>query len=74
VFGATWFVEWDSFYDVLPGRFAQTLKPGVSRAFGPGRRWVGSGYYAVGVNDYAKQSQYRYDAGIDVTWFPWSSR
>jgi hypothetical protein len=70
VVGATWFVEWDSFYDVLPGRFAQTLKPGVSRAFGPGRRWVGAAYYAIGVNDYARQSQYRYNAGIDVTWYP----
>ena len=74
VFDATWFVEWDSFYDVLPGRFAQTLKPGVSRAFGSSRRWVASAYYAIGVNEYARQSQYRYDAGIDVTWYPWPHR
>jgi hypothetical protein len=74
VFGATWFLEWDAFYDRLPGRFAQTLKPGVSRAFGPGRRWVGSAYYAVGVNDYAQLTQYRYDAGVDVTWYPFKYR
>jgi hypothetical protein len=70
VFDATWFVEWDAFYDVLPGRFAQTFKPGVSRAFGPGRRWVATAYYAIGVNDYARQSQYRYNVGFDVTWYP----
>jgi hypothetical protein len=74
VFGATWFLEWDAFYDRLPGRLAQTLKPGVSRAFGPGRRWVGSAYYAVGVNDYAQLTQYRYDAGVDVTWYPFKYR
>jgi carbonic anhydrase len=70
VLHATWFLEWDSFYDYVPGRLAQTLKPGVSRAFGPGRRWVGAAYYAFGVNDYARRSQYRRDVGIDVTWFP----
>jgi len=74
VFGATWFLEWDAFYDRLPGRIAHTLKPGVSRAFGPGRRWVGSAYYAVGVNDYARLSQYRDDAGVDVTWYPFKYR
>src|SRR5258705_6309783 len=35
------FLEWDSYYDFLRGRFAQTLKPGMSRAFGANRRWVG---------------------------------
>lgn len=69
-FDATWFVEWDSFYDILPGRFAQTLKPGVSRAFGQGRRWVATAYCGIGVNDYARQSQYRYDVGVDMMWYP----
>jgi hypothetical protein len=66
----TWFLEWDSFYDFLPDRFAQTLKPGVSRAFGPNRRWVASAYYARGINDYARLSQYGYDTGLDITWYP----
>ena len=74
VFEATWFLEWDSFYDYLPGRFAQTLKPGVSRAFGPGRRLVGAAYYAFALNDYARASQYRFNAGIDMTWFPLKHR
>ena len=66
----TWFLEWDSYYDFLPDRFAQTLKPGISRAFGASRRWVASAYYATGINDYARLSQYRYNAGLDVTWYP----
>jgi hypothetical protein len=67
---ATWFLEWDSYYDFLPDRFAQTLKPGVSRAFGSKGRWVASAYYAFGINDYGRRSQYRYNAGADVTWYP----
>ena len=74
VFDATWFLEWDSFYDYLPGRLAQTLKPGVSRAFGPGRRLVGAAYYAFALNDWARRSQYRFNAGIDMTWFPLKHR
>jgi hypothetical protein len=70
VLKATWFLEWDSFHDVSPGQFAQTLKPGVSRAFGPNRRWVASAYYGIGLNDYARLTQYRYNAGVDITWYP----
>jgi len=70
VLKATWFLQWDSFYDVSPGQFAQTLKPGVSRAFGPNRRWVASAYYGIGLNDYARLTQYRYNAGVDITWYP----
>jgi len=67
---STWFLEWDSYYDFLPGRFAQTLKPGISHALGPNRRWVASVYYALGINDYGRSSQYRYNAGVDLTWYP----
>ena len=70
VLNATLFLEWDSFYDVSPGQLAQTLKPGVSRAFGPNRRWVASADYGVGLNDYARLTQYRYNAGVDITWYP----
>ena len=70
VLKATLFLEWDSFYDLSPGQLAQTLKPGVSRAFGPNRRWVASAYYAIAINDYARLTQYRYNAGVDVTWYP----
>jgi hypothetical protein len=70
VLKATWFLQWDSFYDVSPGQLAQTLKPGVSRAFGPNRRWVASAYYGIRLNDYARLTQYRYNAGIDITWYP----
>ena len=70
VLNATWFLEWDSFYDASPGQLAQTLKPGVSRAFGPNRRWVASAYYGIGLNDYAQLTQYRYNAGVDITWYP----
>jgi hypothetical protein len=50
--------------------FAQTLKPGVSRSFGPNGRWVAFAYYAFGINDYGRLSQYRDNAGVDVTWYP----
>jgi hypothetical protein len=70
VLKATWFLQWDSFYDISPGQYAQTLKPGVSRAFGPNRRWVATAYYGIGLNDYARLTQYRYNAGIDITWYP----
>jgi hypothetical protein len=70
VLKATWFLELDSFYDVSLGQFAPTLKPGVSRAFGPNRRWVASAYYGIGLNDYARLTQYRYNAGVDITWYP----
>lgn len=70
VLKATWFLEWDSFYDVSLGQSAQTLKPGVSRAFGQNRRWVASAYYGIGLNDYAQLTQYRYTIGVDITWYP----
>jgi hypothetical protein len=70
VLKSTLFLEWDSYYDFLPHQFAQTLKPGISRAFGGNRRWVVSAYYAASTNDYARLSQYRYNAGLDVTWYP----
>jgi hypothetical protein len=71
---STLFLEWDSYYDFLPHQFAQTLKPGISRAFGASRRWTVAAYYAFGRNDYARLSQYRYNAGFDVTWYPWKYR
>jgi len=70
VLDTTWFLEWDSYYDFLPDRFAQTLKPGVSRSIGSNGRWVASAYYAFGINDYGRLSQYRYNAGADLTWYP----
>jgi hypothetical protein len=71
---STLFLEWDSYYDFRPERFAQTLKPGISRAIGTNRHWVASAYYAVGINDYAESSQYQYNAGFDLTWFPRKDR
>jgi len=68
VLKSTLFLEWDSYYDFLPHQFAQTLKPGISRVFGG--NWVVSAYYAAATNDYARLSQYRYNAGLDVTWYP----
>jgi hypothetical protein len=70
VLKSTLFLEWDSYYDFLPHQFAQTLKPGISRAFGGNRRWVASAYYAFATNDYGRLSQYRNNAGLDVTWYP----
>jgi len=67
---ATWFVEWDSYYDVIPDRFAQTMKTGVSERVGRDRRWVVSAYYSTAINEYGRQSQYRYNAGFDATWYP----
>jgi hypothetical protein len=74
VLEATWFVEWDSFYDFIPERFAHTMKAGISRRIGSDRRWVLSAYYATGINDHGRQSQYRYNAGLDATWYPGKHR
>jgi hypothetical protein len=70
VLNTTLFLEWDSYYDYIPGRLAQTTKAGVSRRFGGDRPWVASAYYAAGINDYGRRSQYRYNAGFDFTWYP----
>jgi hypothetical protein len=70
VLKATWFVEWDSYYDHIPDRFAQTMKTGVSERVGRDRRWVVSAYYSTAINEYGRQSQYRYNAGFDATWYP----
>jgi hypothetical protein len=70
----TCFVESDSFYDLIPGRFAPTLKAGISDAFGHDQRWVVNGYYSVGLNDYARRSQYGSNVGLDLTWFPFKYR
>ena len=69
VLRATWYVEWDSYYDLIPDQFAQTVKVGVSHAMGPQRQWVASIYYGAGVNAYGRQSQYRINPGVDVTWY-----
>jgi hypothetical protein len=71
---ATWFVEWDSFYDFIPARYAHTMKVGVGRRFGGNRPWVVSPYYARGINDYARLSQYRSNAGLDLTWYLFAHR
>jgi hypothetical protein len=47
---ATWFVEWDSYYDLIPDRFAQTMKTGVGERVGRDRRWVVSAYYSTAIN------------------------
>ena len=71
VLRATLFAEWDSYYDVTPGRVAQTMKAGISRRVSGERRpWVVSAYYARAINDYGRLSQYRYNAGLDATWYP----
>jgi len=70
VLKATWFLEADSFYDIVPDRFAPTIKTGISRRFGGNRSWVASAYYAAGLNDWARQTQYRRNVGLDVTWYP----
>ena len=72
--GATWFVEWDSFYDFIPQMFAQTMKTGVSKRFGKRRQWVADAYYSVALNPYATKTQYKYNPGIDLTWYPFPNR
>jgi len=31
-------------------------------------------YYAQAINDYGRLSQYRYNAGLDATWYPLEAR
>ena len=40
VLKSTVFLEWDAYYDFLPQQFAQTLKSGITRAFGETRVWT----------------------------------
>lgn len=72
--GATIFVEWDSYYLIATGQFAQTLKLGAARGFGKKNRWIVAPYYSVPVSNAGTLTQYIQKAGIDVTWFParWS--
>jgi len=70
VLNMTWFAEWDSYYDFIPERLAQTMKAGFSRGVGTERRWVVSAYYGTAINDYGRLSQFRHNAGIDATWYP----
>jgi hypothetical protein len=53
---------------------AHTMKVGVGRRFGGNRPWVVSPYYARGINDYARLSQYRSNAGLDLTWYLFAHR
>jgi hypothetical protein len=66
--GATWRMEWDSYYLIIPGQFAQTLKVGVSHRFGKWHSWVVSPYYSFALNDAGRQTQYRHNVGVDVSW------
>jgi hypothetical protein len=74
VLKATWFLEWDSFYDFTPAQFAQTLKTGLSRRVGNDHRWVASAYCAFPLNGYGRQTQYHLNPGLDVTWYPFKNR
>ena len=74
VLKATWWLEWDSFYDFLPQQFAQTMKTGLSRSFGPSRQWVASAYCGLPLNRYGRQTQYHVNPGLDLTWYPWKNK
>lgn len=74
VLKATWFIEWDSFYDVAPGQLAQTLRTGLSRGFGSERRWVASADCGFALNGYGGQTQYHLNPRLDVTWYPFKNR
>jgi len=65
---STAFAESDSFYEFGPGQWAPTLKLGLSRRFGEGRQWVVSPYFSFPLNEFARQSQYRYNVGLDLGW------
>ena len=66
-FGATWRLEWDSFYLITPGRLAQTAKTGVSRRFGERYSWVVAPYYSIPLNNAGRQTQYIHNIGMDVS-------
>jgi hypothetical protein len=46
------------------------MKAGISGRVGSSRQWVVSGYYATGINDYDRLSQYRNNVGVGVTRYP----
>ena len=68
--GATIFLEWDSYYMIKTGDFAQTMKIGVSRSLGKRSGWVIGPYFSLAVNRPGSHTQYIHEPGIDVTWFP----
>ncbi len=67
---ATWFVESDSYYDLIPARFAPMLKTGLGRTLGERKTWTLSPYAEWPLNRYARQTQQRLNVGFDVTWYP----
>jgi hypothetical protein len=67
---ATWWLEWDSYYDFIPQKFAPTIKTGLSRGLGLEHQWVVSAYCGFPLNRYAGQTQYHINPGLDVTWYP----
>jgi hypothetical protein len=74
VLKATWFVESDSYYDFIPGRFAPMLKTGLGRGFGEKKKWTASAYVEWPLNAYARQTQQHINTGLDVTWYPFLNR
>lgn len=35
-----------------------------------GQKALTNGVYGIGLNDYAQLTQYRKNAGVDITWYP----
>ena len=72
--GMTIFTEWDSYYMLKTGQFAQTMKAGFSRSLGKRSGWLISPYFSISLNQPGTHTQYITEPGIDVTWFParWS--
>ena len=74
VLRATWFVEYDSYYLFIPSQYAQTMKLGGSRTLGRDKQWVASAYYSVAINDPGTATQYHYNPGFDLTWYPFKNK
>jgi hypothetical protein len=68
-FGATEYVEWDSYYQFAQSELAQTMQIGLNRGVGRDGHYVLTPYVAFPLNEFGKQNQFIFKAGMDVTWF-----
>lgn len=68
--GASWFVEYDSYYLFIPEEYAQTFKVGLSKALGKEHHWVATPYWSFPLNSAGRQTQYQHNVGVDVVWYP----
>ncbi|HEY3704608.1 MAG TPA: hypothetical protein VGL22_06065 [Terracidiphilus sp.] len=68
-FGATEYVEWDSYYQFAQNQLAQTMQIGFSRTSRREKQCVLSPYVSFPLNQFGRQTQFIVKVGMDISWF-----